>query len=78
MLGNSFHILFDNGFYHLYFRWLKAMIIYKFHWKQVKLCFCSTFHHMHMNGRVVIGIEQKPITEKHKYRWHNRLICLQK
>ena len=78
MLGNSFHILFDNGFYHLYFRWLKAMIINKFHWKQIKLCLCSTFYHMHMNGCVVIGIEQKPIPKKHKYRWHNRLIWMQK
>ena len=73
MLGDSFHILLDNGFYHLYFRWLKAMIIYKFHWKQVKLCLGSTFHYMHMNGCVVVGIEQKPITKKREYRRHDSL-----
>jgi hypothetical protein len=33
---------------------------------------------MYINGRMVIGIEQKPITEKHKYCWHSRLICPQK
>jgi len=72
MLGDSFHILFDNGFYHFYFRWLKTMIIYKFYWKQIELCLCSTFHHMHMNGCVIIGVKQESITKKLKYRWHNR------
>ncbi len=78
MLCNSFHILFDNGFYHFYFRWFKAMIIYKFYREQIKLGLRIPFYHMYINGRMVIGIEQKPITEKHKYCWHSRLICPQK
>lgn len=70
MLSDSFLVFFDNGFYHFYFCWLKAMIIYKFHWKQIELCFCSTFHHMYMNRRVVIGVKQESITKKRKYCWH--------
>lgn len=74
MLSDSFHILFDDGFYHLYFRWLKTMIIYKFHWEQIELCLRFTFHHMHMNRRVVVGVKQESVAEKRKYRWH--IFCI--
>ena len=43
------------------------MILYKFHGKKIKLCLCSSFHHMHMNGCMVVGI----------FRWFCGVLSMQ-
>ena len=70
MLGDRFHIFLNHGFNHLQLRRFEALVANKFNREQVVFCLGSAFHHMNMDGCVVIGVKQESVSKQRKYRWH--------
>jgi len=70
MIGYRFHILFNDGFNHFQLCRFEPQVFDKFHREQIEFGLCTSFHYMHMDRRVVIGVKQESVPKQSKDSRH--------